>query len=287
GAVSSGARGGPPRRAAGMGRDVRQERRAHRAVLRQLRHPAARARLHRAARRPGPRGGDQARDPQCELSACPPAPGVRPAVRRALAARVRVLRPHADAPRRPDTRRRQAPARLRLLRSDHLLPAGGQGRAHDRADGDREPGDAGRVRRGNARHRGGGPKRPADRPDGAAPNPARPPRRDARCTPAGAALAAIRGRLSVLAKLTPAPAPGSVSAGVQAPVLNTKVLVLNRSYLPVNITSVRRALSLLYQDIARAVDEQYRTFDFASWADLAAHEETIGLVDRAIRVPRV
>jgi 5-methylcytosine-specific restriction endonuclease McrA len=70
-------------------------------------------------------------------------------------------------------------------------------------------------------------------------------------------------------------------------VLNTKVLVLNRSYLPVQVTVVRRALSLLYQGIARAVDEQYRTFDFASWADLAAEQDSIGLVDRAIRVPRV
>src|SRR5439155_19504340 len=70
-------------------------------------------------------------------------------------------------------------------------------------------------------------------------------------------------------------------------VLNTKVLVLNRSYLPIQITSVRRAISLLYQDIARAVDEQYRLFDFASWADLAADEATIALVKRAIRVPRV
>jgi 5-methylcytosine-specific restriction endonuclease McrA len=70
-------------------------------------------------------------------------------------------------------------------------------------------------------------------------------------------------------------------------VLNTKVLVLNRSYLPVHITVVRRALSLLYQGVARAVDEQYRTFDFDSWADLAAKEDTIGLVNRAIRVPRV
>jgi 5-methylcytosine-specific restriction endonuclease McrA len=70
-------------------------------------------------------------------------------------------------------------------------------------------------------------------------------------------------------------------------VLNTKVLVLNRSYLPVHITVVRRALSLLYQGIARAVDEQYRTFDFASWADLAADDDSIGLVNRAIRVPRV
>jgi 5-methylcytosine-specific restriction endonuclease McrA len=70
-------------------------------------------------------------------------------------------------------------------------------------------------------------------------------------------------------------------------VLNTKVLVLNRSYLPVHITSVRRAMALLYQDIARAVDAEYRTFDFKSWADLAAEEDAIGLVDRVIRVPRV
>ena len=70
-------------------------------------------------------------------------------------------------------------------------------------------------------------------------------------------------------------------------VLNTKVLVLNRSYLPVHITIVRRALSLLYQGIAHAVDDKYRTFDFESWADLAAEEDAIGLVDRAIRVPRV
>jgi 5-methylcytosine-specific restriction endonuclease McrA len=70
-------------------------------------------------------------------------------------------------------------------------------------------------------------------------------------------------------------------------VLNTKVLVLNRSYMPVHVTSVRRALAMLYQDVARAVDAEYRTFDFASWADLAAAEEGIGLVGRAIRVPRV
>jgi 5-methylcytosine-specific restriction endonuclease McrA len=78
-----------------------------------------------------------------------------------------------------------------------------------------------------------------------------------------------------------------MSAAANVSVLNTKVLVLNRSYLPVHITSVRRALSLLYQDIAHAVDAQYRTFDFDSWADLAAEEDRIGLVNRAIRVPRV
>jgi 5-methylcytosine-specific restriction endonuclease McrA len=72
-------------------------------------------------------------------------------------------------------------------------------------------------------------------------------------------------------------------------ILNTKALVLNRSYLPVHVTSVRRAFSLLYQDIARAVDEQYQTFDFESWSDLSVsvHDEAIGLVNRMIRVPRV
>jgi hypothetical protein len=70
-------------------------------------------------------------------------------------------------------------------------------------------------------------------------------------------------------------------------VLNSKVLVLNRSYLPVHITSVRRALSLLYQDVAHAVDTEYRTFDFASWSALSPVDEAIGLVNAAIRVPRV
>jgi 5-methylcytosine-specific restriction endonuclease McrA len=48
--------------------------------------------------------------------------------------------------------------------------------------------------------------------------------------------------------------------------LNTPVLVLNRSYLPVHVTSVRRAFSLLYQGIARVVDGEYRTFDFEQWS---------------------
>ncbi len=72
-------------------------------------------------------------------------------------------------------------------------------------------------------------------------------------------------------------------------VLSTKVLVLNRSYFPVHVTSVRRAVCLLYQGIAKAVDHQYRTFDFNSWSDLAAvrDDDTISLVNREIRVPRV
>jgi 5-methylcytosine-specific restriction endonuclease McrA len=71
--------------------------------------------------------------------------------------------------------------------------------------------------------------------------------------------------------------------------LNSKVLVLNRSYLPVHVTSVKRAFALLYQGVAKAVDDQYRTFDFDSWRDLAieVHHERLGIVDGFIRVPRV
>ena len=72
-------------------------------------------------------------------------------------------------------------------------------------------------------------------------------------------------------------------------ILNTKVLILNRSYLPVHVTSVKRAFALLYQGVARAVDEQYRTFDFDSWRDLAieVEHERLGIVGGLIRVPRV
>lgn len=71
--------------------------------------------------------------------------------------------------------------------------------------------------------------------------------------------------------------------------LNSKVLVLNRSYLPVHVTSVKRAFALLYQGVAKAVDEQYHTFDFDSWRDLALelHHERVGVVGGVVRVPRV
>src|SRR5246127_1557573 len=71
--------------------------------------------------------------------------------------------------------------------------------------------------------------------------------------------------------------------------LNSKVLILNRSYLPVHVTSVKRAFALLYQGVARAVDEQYRIFDFDSWRELAieTHHERLGIIGGFIRVPRV
>jgi len=72
-------------------------------------------------------------------------------------------------------------------------------------------------------------------------------------------------------------------------VSNTSVLVLNKSFIPLHVTTVKRSFSLLYQGLAKAVDEEFRTFDFHSWSELSVqqHSDTIGLVDRFIRVPRV
>lgn len=71
--------------------------------------------------------------------------------------------------------------------------------------------------------------------------------------------------------------------------LNSSVLVLNRVYMPVHVTSVRRAFSLIYQGNAKAVDESYQTFDFESWSqrDFVSGADHIRTMHSAIAVPRV
>jgi hypothetical protein len=49
--------------------------------------------------------------------------------------------------------------------------------------------------------------------------------------------------------------------------LTAPVLVLNRYFVPVTITSVRRAFVMLYGGIAKAVDLEYNTFDFESCSE--------------------
>lgn len=71
--------------------------------------------------------------------------------------------------------------------------------------------------------------------------------------------------------------------------LSSQVLVLNRFFMPVNIVTARRAFCMLVGGVARALDRDHRPFDFNSWAELSAavHDDTVGLIGRAIRVPRV
>ena len=70
--------------------------------------------------------------------------------------------------------------------------------------------------------------------------------------------------------------------------INSSVLVLNRYYQPVHVTSVKRAFGLLYLGVAKAIDSQYRLYEFADWAQLSAEtHESVSTVSRRIRVPRV
>lgn len=73
-------------------------------------------------------------------------------------------------------------------------------------------------------------------------------------------------------------------------VLSQRTLVLNRSWMAVTTTTVRRALSLVYQEAARFIcPDSYETHDFDSWAELAVarDEPCIRTVSRQFRVPEV
>jgi 5-methylcytosine-specific restriction endonuclease McrA len=76
--------------------------------------------------------------------------------------------------------------------------------------------------------------------------------------------------------------------------LSQQVLVLNRLWQAVNVCSVRRALTLLFEGHAQVVfsdgDGSYRTFGFQEWRDFSAsqpHPESIATISFRIRVPRV
>lgn len=47
------------------------------------------------------------------------------------------------------------------------------------------------------------------------------------------------------------------------------VLVLNRNFYAIHIASWQRALSLVYLDHARVVDDEYRTYTFEDWRELS------------------
>jgi len=72
-------------------------------------------------------------------------------------------------------------------------------------------------------------------------------------------------------------------------VLSDPVLVLNRAFQPVHVTGVRRALCMLYVGVARALDREWVTHDFADWLERVPEENepALATTDRRIGVPRV
>jgi 5-methylcytosine-specific restriction endonuclease McrA len=67
------------------------------------------------------------------------------------------------------------------------------------------------------------------------------------------------------------------------------VLVLNTSFQVVQTTSLKRALVLLFSGRVKAVDEQYRTYDWEQWSDVPvqAEDDYISTPHRKIAVPSV
>ena len=89
---------------------------------------------------------------------------------------------------------------------------------------------------------------------------------------------------------------GSTTSG-----LNGSVLVLNRFYLAVHVVAVRRALVLLYRDLAEVIhveEGQYYNYDFSSWLEMSEFAQAdpdaelpnvdwIQSVNFSLMVPRV
>ena len=71
--------------------------------------------------------------------------------------------------------------------------------------------------------------------------------------------------------------------------MNSGVLVLNRLFQAVQVTSVRRAFCLLYKGCAHVVDPDYRTYNFENWCDIPIlpEEDFISTPSYRIKVPRV
>lgn len=71
--------------------------------------------------------------------------------------------------------------------------------------------------------------------------------------------------------------------------LEAPVLVLNRNFQPVQLTTVRRAFVLLYGGSAQALDESGETYDFDDWRTLPIREDddALPIVGGELRIPRV
>ena len=72
-------------------------------------------------------------------------------------------------------------------------------------------------------------------------------------------------------------------------VLSLPVLVLNRHFQPVQVTTAKRAMVLLYGGSAEALDEHGETYDFEHWRTLPTRhgDDPLPVVGGALRVPRV
>lgn len=71
------------------------------------------------------------------------------------------------------------------------------------------------------------------------------------------------------------------------------VLVLNRNWLAIHVCSVQRAMSLLVQDLAQVVTDDYQTLNFNSWREISdlmsvdSEDEFLHTPNFKVKVPEV
>src|SRR4029079_8653131 len=80
--------------------------------------------------------------------------------------------------------------------------------------------------------------------------------------------------------------------------LSSSGLVLNRFYMAVHVVNVRRALGLLFPELAEVIhleEGQYANYNFESWREISAlrssfkqqHEDWIRSINFELQAPRV
>ena len=75
--------------------------------------------------------------------------------------------------------------------------------------------------------------------------------------------------------------------------LSQNTLVLNRSWVAVQICSVKRAINLLYQGHAKVIGEDYQAYDFEDWSEISQQmveidsDEFIASPSIRFKIPRV
>ena len=69
--------------------------------------------------------------------------------------------------------------------------------------------------------------------------------------------------------------------------LEKSVLVLNKFFQAVQITSVRRAFSLFCKGYVKAVDEGYATYNLNDWQKIPPNGEVVRTPRLALKIPRV
>ncbi|MFQ5700811.1 MAG: HNH endonuclease [Acidobacteriota bacterium] len=71
--------------------------------------------------------------------------------------------------------------------------------------------------------------------------------------------------------------------------LDTNVLVLNRLFQAIQVTSVRKAFCLLYKGQVKAVEPDYTTYSWEHWCDVPVqpHDDVIYTPAMRVKIPRV